>query len=213
MIITIGGEYGCGGKRIAEKAAELLGYKFCDDDIVSEAVKNSGLNMTEETFRYFDESQGSAPLREMTELSNVQNKNYLGLVRSLSLDVLPLDRRMAEAQKKVFNNFANSGNCILLGRCADYYLRGRDDCISVFVIDELFYRVRRIMDFFHIGENEAKKAIRKADRRRADYYAFFTGNKWGDINNYDLILHCNMLGVEGSAALLGSIADIRSRKG
>lgn len=209
MIITIGGEYGCGGKRIAEKAAELLGYKLCDDNIIAEAVKDSGVDMKEETFRYFDESQGDAPLSEMTKLSAVQNSGFLGLVNTLSLDVLPLDRRMAEAQKQVCNRFANEGNCILLGRCADHYLSGREDCVSLFVFDELDNRVSRIMEHFGIDEKSAKKAIKKADKRREDYYAFFTGKRWGDIENYDLLVRCDLLGVDGSAMLIKSIVELK----
>ena len=209
MIITIGGEYGCGGKRIAERAAELLGYKLCDDNIIAEAVKDSGVDMKEETFRYFDESQGGAPLSEMTKLSSIQKSSFLGLVNTLSLDVLPLDRCMAEAQKKVCQRFADEGNCILLGRCADYYLSGREDCISLFVFDELDNRVKRIMEHFGIDEKSAKKAIKKTDKRREDYYAFFTGKKWGDIENYDLLVRCDLLGVDGSAALIKSIVELK----
>lgn len=209
MIITIGGEYGCGGKRIAERAAELLGYKLCDDDIIAEAVKDSGVDMKEETFRYFDESQGGASINEITKLSAIHKSSYLGLVNTLSLDVLPLDRCMAEAQKKVCEKFAEEGNCILLGRCADYYLSGREDCISLFVFDELDNRVKRIMEHFGIDEKSAKKAIKKTDKRREDYYAFFTGKRWGDIENYDLLVRCDLLGVDGSAALVKSIVELK----
>ena len=210
MIITIGGEYGCGGKPIAEKAAELLGYQFCDDELVLQAVKDSGVDMTEETFRYFDESQGTASLQEITRLSGVQNQNYHGLLHSLSLDVLPLDRRMSMVQEKVVQRFAQQGNCILMGRCADYYLRGRTDTVRVFIIDEMPQRVQRIMDAFGIDEESARRTIRKADRRRADYYAFFTGKRWGDRGNYDLILRCSPLGEEGCAQLLAQLTRLRS---
>ena len=140
MVITIGGEYGSGGKLIAQLAAQALGYKLCDDDIISAAVADSGLDMTEETFRYFDESQGSASVNEMLKLSSIQ-KGYVGMVNSLTFDVLPLDRRMAEAQREVLRKFADEGNCILMGRCADHYLAGRKDCFRVFVVDEYDNRV------------------------------------------------------------------------
>lgn len=209
MIITIGGKYGSGGKRVAEKAAELLGYKLCDDDIISEAVKNSNVDLAEETFRLFDESQGDAPLTELTKLSAIQKSNYLGMVSTLSLDVLPLDRRMAKAQREVCNRFADEGNCILMGRCADHYLTGREDCVRVFVVDELDNRVQRIMKHFDIDEKSAKKAIRKTDKRREDYYSFFTGKRWGDLANYDLIIHCDFLGEDGTAAMLKSIVELK----
>lgn len=209
MIITIGGKYGSGGKRIAELAAKLLDYKLCDDDIISEAVKNSNVDMTEETFRFFDESQGDAPVSEITKLSSIQRSNYLGMVGSLSMDVLPLDRQMAKVQREVFNRFADEGDCILMGRCADHYLAGRDDCIRIFVVDEIDNRIRRIMEHFDIDEKSAKKAIKKTDKRREDYYSFFTGKQWGDLANYDMIIHCDFLGEEGTAQMLKSIVEIK----
>ncbi len=206
MIITIGGQYGCGGKRIAEKTAELLGYTLCDDNLVTEAVKNSKSDLESETFRYFDESQGSASARELSMLSSAQ-ANFNIAVTSLALDTLPLDRRIAQVQEKIFNDLAQQGNCIFLGRCADYYLRSYTDRVSVFVIDELPFRIQRIMEHFQIDESAAKKLIRKTDKRRSDYYSFFTGQKWGDIDHYDLILRCSLLGVDGSANLLRQIAE------
>lgn len=211
MIITIGGEYGSGGKRIAERAAEILGYKLCDDDIIMEAVKDSGVDMREETYRYFDESQGDAPLNEITKLSSIQKSSYLGMVSTLSMDVLPLDRCMAEAQKTVCSKLADGGNCILLGRCAGHYLSGRKDCVNVFVYDALDNRVKRIMEHFGVDEKGAKRIIKKTDKRREDYYNFFTGKKWGDVNNYDLVVNCAFLGVDGTAELLRSVVELMEK--
>jgi cytidylate kinase len=211
MIITIGGEYGCGGKRIAERAAELLGYTCWDDHLVTEAIKDYGVDLEESTFRYFDESQGSGSMKELAQLSKAQ-LNYRQLVNTLTADTLPLDQRMVKAQEKLFEELGQKGDCILLGRAADHYLRNYPDRISVFVIDDEEYRVQRIMEHFDIDEASAKKAIKKTDQRRSDYYAFFTGKKWGDINNYDLILRCNLLGIEGSAKLLKHLVDNKSGK-
>ena len=201
MVITIGGSYGSGGKAIAQKLSELLGYKLCDDDIIAEAVKDSGVDLTEETFRYFDESLGKAPLSELTRVSAIQKSSYLGVVSTLSLDVTPLDRTMAQAQRTVLKRFADEGDCILKGRCADYYLAGREDVLSVFVIDNEENCLSRIMEYYpELTEKEAKKLIRKTDKRRQDYYAFFTGKRWGDPSNYSLYLNCAMLGGADLAA-------------
>ena len=201
MVITIGGGYGSGGKYIALKLAELLNYTLCDDEIVSEAVANSNVDMTDETFRFFDESQGSAPLTELTRLSSIQKSSYIGVVSSLSLDVTPMDQNMSDVQKEVLTGFADKGNCILLGRCADHYLKGRSDVLSIFVIDNEENCTKRIMEHFPaLSEKEAKKLIKKTDKRRADYYAFFTKKTWGDMKNYGLILNCEALGGADNAA-------------
>lgn len=204
MVITIGGKYGSGGKVIATKLAELLGYRLCNDEIITEAVKDSPFDMKEETFRYFDESQGSAPLAEMAKLSDIQRSHFLDAVKGLSYDVVPLDRAMAEIQSVVMNKLADEGNCILLGRCADHFLAGRKDVISVFVMDDADNCVARIMEAYpNLTEKEAKKLIKKTDKRREDYYSFFTNKRWGDEENYAMMINCALLGgAERAAELL-----------
>ena len=108
---------------------------------------------------------------------------------------------MAQAQRTVLRRFADEGDCILKGRCADYYLAGREDVLSVFVIDNEENCLSRIMEYYpELTEKEAKKLIRKTDKRRQDYYAFFTGKRWGDPSNYSLYLNCAMLGGADLAA-------------
>ena len=201
MVITIGGRYGSGGKRIAEKLSELLGYQLCDDEIIAEAVKHSGVNMREETYRFFDESQGTGSVSELAKLSNIHRSAYLGLVDTLSFDVMPLDRSMELALKEVLTGFADKGNCIMLGRCADHYLAGREDLLSVFVVDEEENCVARIMEHFpELSEREARRLIKKTDKRREDYYAFFTRKSWGGVENYAVTLNCARLGGADKAA-------------
>ena len=209
MVITIGGRYGSGGKVIARKLSELLGYRLCNDEIIMEAVKNCEFDMKEETFRYFDESQGKGSTAEIERLSFAQrNNNYMNAVKALSYDVVPLDRAMTEVQGAVLNNLAEGGNCILLGRCADHFLAGRDDVLSVFVQDDDENCIARIMEAFpDLTEKEAKKLIKKTDKRREDYYTFFTSKSWGDMSNYAIVLNCALLGGAESAAeyLAGAI--------
>ena len=207
MIITLGGRYASGGKRIAKLLSEDLGYRICDDEIISEAVKNSDVDMEEETFRYFDESQGTAPLSEIKRLSSMQRSSYLGAVSMLSMDVMPLDRKLRLALKESLNKLADEGNCIMLGRCADYYLAGRDDLLSFFVIDDEENCIARILDYFpEMSEKDAKKLIKRTDRRREDYYAFFTHRCWGNMENYSMVINCARVGGADRAAAYLSAA-------
>ncbi len=212
MVITIGGRYGSGGKVVAQKLSELLGYRLCNDEIITEAVKNCEFDMSEETFRYFDESQGSASIAEMERLSGIQRaNNYSDAVKALSFDVVPLDRAMAEVQETVLRSLADAGNCILLGRCADHFLADRPDVLSVFVLDEEENCIDRIREFYpELSEKEARKLIRKTDKRREDYYSFFTGKRWGDADNYAITLNCALLGGAEKAAeyLAGAVRAI-----
>ena len=204
MVITIGGKYGCGGKAVAKKLAELLGYRLCNDEIITEAVKNSEFDMTEETFRYFDESQGKGSLAELEALSGIQRStNYSNAVKALSYDVVPLDRAMDDIQSSVLKKLADEGNCILLGRCGDHYLAERDDVISVLVTDDEENCIQRVIDAYpELTEKEARKLIKKTDRRREDYYSFFTGKRWAVPENYAITLNCALLGGADKAAEL-----------
>lgn len=210
MIITIGGTYGSGAKIVAEKAAELLGYTLCDDDIIEKALIDSDEDITENTFRYFDESAGDASVSELRKVSSSQKRKLSGLVISLTHDVLPLDKRLDVAMRKVMNDLADQDNVILLGRCADYYLAGRPNLIRTFFVNNDEDRVALIMEVFDVSQHEAKKVIAKADKRREDYYAFFTGNLWRDLANYDLVIHRDYLSIEGCAKLLQSVVEIKS---
>ena len=205
MVITIAGGYGCGGKHIAKLAAEKLGYRFCDDEIVSEAVRDNDLNMPEETFRYYDEGTGTAPLSEMTKLGAIQRGGYFSAIDSLVHDVMPLDRGMTALLQDVLNRLADEGNCVLLGRCANHFLAGRKDLLSVYVMDEEDNCVSRIMESHPgLSEKEARKLIKKTNRRRADYYSFFTGKRFGDMGDFAMVLNCGLLGVENAAEILRS---------
>lgn len=210
MVITIGGTFGSGGKIVAERAAALLGYKLCSDEVVNATIKDLDIDLEERAFRYFDESQGRASLTDLKGTANQQHKsNYTALYSDLTKDVVPLDQRMANAQEQVIKKLADENNCVLLGRCADYYLRGRTDVISVFCVDEMENRVELIHDYYKVNLKQARKIITKADKRRHDYYAFFTGESWGDLENYDLVLHTSTIGLDVSAQLLKSLVELK----
>lgn len=201
MVITIGGRYGSGGKVVAARAAELLGYRLCTDDVITEAVKNSEFDMAEETFRYFDESQGQAALSELARLSAAQRSSFIQTLKDSSVDIVPLGQAMTEIQDTVLNRLADEGSCILLGRCANHFLAGRRDVLSVFVLDDDEHCRARIMERFpELTAKEAEKLIKKTNKRRQDYYSFFAGKDWGDAANYAMVLNCALLGGAESAA-------------
>lgn len=197
MVITIGGKYGSGGKVVAAKAAELLGYRLCSDDIILEAVKNSEFDMAEETFRYFDESTGQAALSELARLSSAQRSSFIQTLE----DVVPLGQAMTEIQETVLKRLADQHDCILLGRCANHFLAGRQDVLSVFVLDDDKNCIARIMERYpELTSKEAEKLIKKTNKRRQDYYSFFAGKDWGDVANYAMVLNCALLGGAERAA-------------
>ena len=211
MIITIGGEYGCGSKETAKLVASALGYKIYDDEIVTEAYKAGGTYMDESTLRFYDESEGTASVDDIAELSRVQ-KGISNAMQSLSLDVLPLDLRLDAAIHGALNRLADGDNCIFLGRCANYYLRGRKNVITLFFADTDEHKTARIMKHLDCDEATAQKFIRRTDKRRAEFYSYFTGEEWDNAGNYDIRINCDLLGEEGSAELIQALVAIKEKQ-
>lgn len=211
MVITISGEYGCGSKESALLAAEALGYRVYDHEIVLETFKAGSLYMDETTLRYYDESEGRESYEDLEKSCNVRNGDP-GVLQSLSLDVLPLDLRLDAAIHGALNRLAEGDNCILLGRCANYYLRDRDNVITMFFKDSDDRKTERIMKRFDCDAETARKFIRRTDKRRADCYTYFTGEKWADAKNYDVQVDCSIFGDEGSAELIRAMVAIRENK-
>lgn len=211
MIITIGGEYGCGSKEAAKIAASDLGYAIYDDEIVSEVYRSGGTYLDEATLRYYDESRGTSSIDEIAGLEN-SSEQLSGEIQSLSLDVLPLDLRLDAAMNGTLNRLADKDNCIFLGRCANYYLRDRRNVISMFFVDNDISRKNRIMNALDCDEDTAERLIRRTDKRRADFYSYFTGEKWDDAANYDVRVDLGLLGENGSAKLIKALVEIKEKQ-
>lgn len=212
MVITIGGEYGSGSAECARIAAALLGYKVYDDEIAIAVYKISNSCIDESTLKYYDERESEAIIDEAADISNCVDRS--GMLKSLSLDVLPSDLRLDIAINGALKSMAETGDCILIGRCANYYLRGRDDVISIFFADTHDHKISRVMKELDCDEITAQKVIKKVDKRRADFYSYFTGESWDGAGNYDIRINCALLGEQGSAKLIKELVLMKeeSRK-
>ena len=215
MIITINGKYGCGSRLIAAKAAELLGYRLCDDEVVVETLKDVDVNMTEETFRYYDESIGTADIKDVKAQSKFDrnSQGMMSILSGLKNDVPPLDRALPDVMRKVVDHLAEEGNCIIFGRGTNTHLRGRPDAIHIFVTSELEKRVSFLRSLHpDISQTQAEKLINKTDKRRSDYCYFFSGERWDDPDNYDLVFKTELLGIDASAQMLKTLVELREAK-
>ena len=192
MIITIGRQYGSGGKEIGEKLAKKLDCPFYDDELLTMATEASG--MSEAAMRQYDEKPTSSLVYGM----------YMNAVSTG--DVLPLNQKLAFAQFDVIRKVAADGNCVIVGRCADYILRERDDVLSVFLSAPKEARRERAMRNYGIPQELVEKTLKKQDKKRAEYYNFYTHNSWGDAENYDLCLNTEFLGVDGTVEAIAAVA-------
>ena len=181
MIITIGRQHGSNGHDIAKKLSEKLGIPCYDKEIVDEAARGSDLN--KDVLESFDEKK-VLPV-------------FSGFGASFNLNAT-----IASSQFEAIRTLADKGDCIFVGRCADYVLRSRSDLVKVFIYADYPYRVRTIMERKELSEDKAKKLIKEVDKDRSSYYRYYTDNSWGDMTNYELCLDSSRTGVDGAVEVI-----------
>ena len=199
MVITVGRQYGSGGREIGTMLAEKLGIAYYDDMLLKEAAKESGL--CEDLFRSFDE-------RPKSFLYSVAMDPY-----SFSMNhVMPkgsIEQKVYLATYDTIKKLADKGPCVLIGRCADYALKDRDDVINLFITAPLENRIERVARRNGITRDEAKERIKRTDKSRASYYNYYSSKDWGDAKSYDLCIDSSLLGIEGTVELLEKLVTLK----
>ena len=199
FIINIGRQLGSGGRSIAAILAKHYGITAYDRNLIELAAKESGLS--QEFFENADEKKSHGFFHSI--FSNRAAANALGSNDSyLSNDAL------FKVQSDIIRDLAEKDSCIFIGRCADYILRDQPCCINLFFTANLEDRIARMAGEKNITPEQAAELIEKTDRRRADYYNYYSGKTWGAAESYDLCINTSHLGFEGTAEMLkGYIAS------
>ena len=204
VVITIGRQFGSGGRYVGRLLAEKLGVPFYDKELLSEAAKNSGI--CEEIFEEHDEKPTRSLLFSL--VTGMQSHMAAG---NFYMD-MPLNHKIFLAQFDAIRRIANEGPCVIVGRCADYVLRENPDAVSVFVKGDMESKIARAVKYYGIEEDKAEERIRKADKQRASYYNYYATATWGDVDNYDLVVDTGVLGVEGAVELIAKFLELRKEK-
>ena len=198
IIITVGRQTGSGGRIIAKQVADELGIPYYSREILDEAAKQSG--MSKDFLLRTDEKKKSSLL-----YSFAMNTYAYGI----GGDELPLGTRVYLAQFDAIRSIASQGSCVLVGRCADYFLRDEEGLVRVFISADFEDRVAHIMEEKNISEKAARELLRKRDKERAAYYDFNTDGKWGTASNYDLCLNSTRLGIDGCVKMIKAFIEAR----
>ena len=178
-VITISREYGSGGRAIGERLAKELGVPFYDKELIFMAAKESGLS--EEYIKKTEQMKSTSFL--------------YGLY--MSAQQLPMNDQIFLVQSKIIRQVAQEGPCVIVGRCADYILRDRKDCLHVFICSDMASRARRIVERYGQTQKAPEKRLAEKDQKRKVYYKNYTGRVWGQAQNYDICLNSGLAGVEG----------------
>jgi len=199
-VITIARSYGSGGRKMGKLLAKELGYEYYDREILRIASDDSGIS--EELFRQMDE-------RKRIPLFRIAREMYTGEVIPPDSDDFISNENLFRYQAKIIRELAATRNCVIVGRCANFILRGRENVINVFVTAPVVDCVRRVMQSDGLDLEEAEKRIRKIDKRRADYYKYFTGRQWHDAALYDLCLNTGHMSEKKCVDLVRAYMDAR----
>ena len=194
-IITISRQFGSGGHEIGEKLADRLGIPLYDNQLVSMAAEELGY--TEESVGRADESALNSFI---TAYSSVP-VSYASFINTASY-MPSLDMKVYQKQSEIIFALAEKGPCVIVGRCADYILRDKVDCINVFICAEKADRIKRIAERYNLTEKKAADRIRKTDRERKFYYETYTGLEWGSIYSHQALLNASLLGIDKIVDLL-----------
>ena len=196
MIITISRQCGSGGHTIGKMLADRLGYDFYDKDIIKAVSVQSGLS--EKTVEREGEYSTTSLLYNIAVNGispyNVSSKDHM-LIRDL----------VNSYQVDFIKKAAEKGNCIIIGRSADYILRDRTDCINIFVHGDLDDRAKRVVDEHEVEEADAVQHVLERDKKRSKYYRHVTDQVWGMAENYDLCLNTSTIGIEQCVEIISSV--------
>lgn len=199
-VITIARSYGSGGRKMGRLLAKELGYGYYDREILRIASDESGIS--EELFRQADEKQ-------RIPLFRIAREVYTGEVIPPDSDDFISNENLFRYQAKIIRELAATRNCVIVGRCANFILRGRDNVLNVFVTAPVVDCVRRVMETDGLNLEEAEKKIKKIDKRRADYFKYFTGRQWQDAALYDLCLNTGHMSEQKCVDIVRAYMDAR----
>ena len=201
-IITIARQYGSGGKTVGKMLAERLHIPYYNREIITMASEDSGINAV-----LFSDERLKPDL--LTRLKARYKSSYP--LPSDSSKVYVRDDELFDYQAKIIRKLADQGPCVMIGRCADYILKGRPDVVRVFVHADADFCLEQAMLVDSLPEEEVVRKIAEIDDYRAKYYKHHTGSDWYDARNYDLSLNSGVLGFDGVVEEIIQYMEVRSQ--
>ena len=197
-IITISRQFGSGGRDVGKKLADALGIKYYDRELIEMAAKESG----------FDKEMFEDTTANTSRLFRFINTFGYSLGAPLSvMNDITMSDQIFLIQSRVVEQAADSGPCVIVGRCADYVLDNRDDVLKVFIAGDMNDRKKRAIQYYEVDERDVEASIRKIDRNRKGYYDYYTDKKLGAAESYDVCLNTSVFGIDGCVAILKQLLE------
>lgn len=185
VVITISREYGSGGRYVGKLLAEDLGVKFYDKELISLISKKTGLSSN-----YVEEND-----QKLASAKFVDNN----------------DDKIFIAEERVIKNLAKKESCVIVGRCADFILKDNKNVVKVFLYSDEKSKENRVIKYYNVPSNKAHSLINKVNKERKKHYKYYTNQNWDDMNNYDLALNVDSIGIKNCVTLIENY--IKSKTG
>ncbi|MCD8158927.1 MAG: cytidylate kinase-like family protein [Clostridiales bacterium] len=207
IIITVGREFGSGGRAISRLVSEKLGLPLYDKDLINRAAVESGVD--KEVFDNVDEKVNTSLLFSLVRNLEKNRSKYDSHDGS---GILSLNERLYLIQKQIIKKIAAEGSCILLGRCSNFTLKNDPNAIHLFIRAPQEFKLQLLKKFRNLEPNAAAKLIKETDKERSNYYKFYTGSKWGMPEDYSYIIDSSVLGTEATADLICDLVEKKLEK-
>lgn len=200
-IISISREFGSGGRLIGKRLAERLGVSCYDRTIIQKTAEKSGLSPD---FIAQAEERTRSRFHLAIAPMGVSTPAFAQMGT-------PVTQQAFFAQAEVIRELADQGPCVIVGRCSDYILSDRPECIKVFIHADMASRVKRCKEDYQLPEENLEQHIKQMDRGRSNYYNYYTDHNWGDMRRYDLTINSGIIDVDGAVDLIIALINARAK--
>ena len=194
FVISVGCEYGSGGPAIGKKIADDLGIEYYDRDLIDQIIERTGVSK-----RLLDMADAGVDVKGVS----MDAKAAGGPTKYANLT-----DRVVYIQTQVVKKLAERSSCVIIGRCADYILRDRTDCLNVFIYAPDDERIKTICDVKGCTEEEARRLMDMNDKMNHARYKQITGTYRGDRHNRHILMDSSLLGIEGTAKYIEELVAI-----
>ncbi|MGM9977758.1 MAG: AAA family ATPase [Clostridium sp.] len=191
MVITIGCEYGSGGPEIGKAIADYLGIEYYDRDLVDKVVEQIGVD------------------RELVEKADTENNVKYEFDTKFGPRYANLTNRVIYNQFEVIQKFAEKSSCVIIGRCSDYILKDRKDCLNIFIYAPEKVRIQSIMEKNNVSEKEAEEMMKYNDEMLHTRYKYMTGTYRGDRRNRHMMIDSSVLGWDKTAKYILQLIELK----
>lgn len=193
-IITIGRQYGSGGREVGKKLSEALNIPFYDEEILEMVVKTT--NMHPDVVKKADERATDSLLYSL-----ITGGGLRGVSDAMQYE-MPINDKVFITQTKAIKELAQKGSGIFVGRCADYILEDYENLLRVFIYADMDTKIKRISRLYDLTEQKAKETIVKKEKSRKTFYNYYTDRTWGSVSSYDLCINTGCTGIDGAVGLI-----------